>query len=224
MYVGGVMQTDLVTIPPDTSLVEARDIISEKRIAHLLVVDKSGKFIGIVSDRDLKQSWASQATTLSNHELNYLLEKITMEMIMVKKIITVDPATTIERAAQTMQMHRISSLPVMEDQKLVGIITTNDVMGVLLQAIGIDRESMRLTVLAEDRIGYIAELTHTLKEQKINIRSIFSREEKQFPGIHQIVFRVPAADGEKAVLALKKNGFKVITEYHGDLTSFLPDR
>jgi len=218
------MQTDLVTIPPDTSLIEARDIISEKRIAHLLVVDKSEKFIGIVSDRDLKQSWASQATTLSNHELNYLLEKLTIEMIMVKKIITVDPATTIERAAQTMQMHRISSLPVMEDQKLVGIITTNDVMGVLLQAIGIDRESMRLSVLAEDRIGYIAELTHTLKEQKINIRSVFSRQEKQFPGIHQIVFRVPAADGEKAVLALKKNGFKVITEYHNDLTPFLPDR
>ena len=224
MYVGGVMQTDLVTISPDTSLVEARDIISEKRIAHLLVVDKTEKLIGIVSDRDLKQSWASPATTLSNHELSYLLEKLTIKMIMVKKIITVTPATTIERAAHIMQTQRISSLPVMEDQKLVGIITTNDVMGVLLRAIGIDRESIRFSVLSEDRIGYLAELTHTLKEQQINIRSVFSWPEKQFPGIHRLVFRVPAVDGEKAVQALTKNGFKVATRYHSDLTPFLPDR
>ncbi len=224
MYVGGVMQTNLVTISPDTSLVEAREIISEKRIAHLLVVDKREKLIGIVSDRDLKQNWASQATTLSSHELNYLLEKLTIKMIMVKKIITVSPATTIERAAHTMQTHRISSLPVMEDQKLVGIITTNDVMGVLLQAIGIDRESTRISILAEDRIGYLAELAHTFKEHQINIRSVFSRPEKRFPGIYRFVFRVPAVDGEKAILALKKNGFKVFTEYHSDITPFLPGK
>jgi acetoin utilization protein AcuB len=112
----------------------------------------------------------------------------------------------------------------MDDEKLVGIITTNDVMGVLLHAIGIDRESTRMSVLAEDRIGYLAELTHTLKEQQINIRSVFSWPEKQFPGLHRLVFRVPAIDGEKAAMALKKNGFKVITEYHSDLTPFLPDR
>ncbi len=224
MYVGGVMQTNLVTISPEASLVEARDIISEKQIAHLLVVDKTGKLIGMVSDRDLKQSWASPATTLSNHELSYLLEKLTIKMIMVKKIITVSPATTIERAAQIMQTQRIGSLPVMDDQKLVGIITTNDVMGVLLHAIGIDRESTRMSVLAEDRIGYLAELTQTLKEQQINIRSVFSWPEKQFPEIHRLVFRVPAVDGERAAHALKENGFKVITEYHSDLTPFLPDR
>lgn len=223
MYVGSVMQTNLVTISPDASITEAGNIISEKQISHLLVVDKTEKLIGIVSDRDLKQSWASPATTLSNHELNYLLAKLTIKMIMVKKIITVTPATTIERAARIMQIQRISSLPVMKGQKLTGIITTNDVMGVLLQAIGIDRESTRIAVLAEDRIGYLAELTHTLKKQQINIRSIISRPEKQFPGTHQLVFRVPSIDGEKAILALKEKGFKVFTEYHSDLTPFLPD-
>lgn len=85
MYVGRVMHTDLVTVSPDTPLSNAKDIIAEKRIDHLLVVDKNGKLIGIVSDRDLKQSWASPATALSVHELNYLLSKLTVDMIMVKK-------------------------------------------------------------------------------------------------------------------------------------------
>jgi len=137
MYVGRVMHTELVTVTPDTSLMKARDIITERKIAHLLVVDKKDKLVGIISDRDLKQSWASPATTLSIHELNYLLRQLTVEMIMVKKLITVSPDTTIERAAFIMHENRISSLPVMEKEKLVGIITTTNVMEVLLQAIGL---------------------------------------------------------------------------------------
>ena len=223
MHVGRVMQTELVTVPPDTSLVKARDLIADQKIGHLLVVDKHGKLIGIVSDRDLKQSWASPATTFSNHELSYLLEKLTVDMIMVKKIITITPSTTIERAAHTMQLQRISSLPVMEADKLVGIITTTDVMGVLLQAIGIDKESTRISVLVEDRIGYLAELSKTLKEAHINIRSVFSWPEKKYPGIYQLVLRVPAADGDRAIQTLRANGFKVFTEYVSDLTPWLPE-
>ena len=77
-------------------------------------------------DRDVRQSWASPATSLSVHELNYLLTQLTVEHIMVKKIITISPGTTIERAAYIMQQNRINALPVIEAEKLVGIITRNN--------------------------------------------------------------------------------------------------
>ena len=89
MHVGQVMHTELVTVPPDTSLVQAKDMIAEKKIAHLLVVDAQGQLVGIVSDRDVKQSWASPATTLSVHELNYILKQLTVDMIMQKNIVTI---------------------------------------------------------------------------------------------------------------------------------------
>jgi len=136
MYVGRIMRTNPITLPPDTSIVKARDIIAEEKIAHLLIVDDKDQLVGIVSDRDLKQSWASPATTLSAHELNYILKQLTLGVIMRTKIITVTPGTTIERAANIMQENRISALPVMEGKKLVGIITTTDVLEVLLRAIG----------------------------------------------------------------------------------------
>jgi acetoin utilization protein AcuB len=85
MYVGRIMHSYLVTVPPDTTIIKAKDIVAKKRINHLLVVDKNEELVGIVSDRDIKQSWASPATTLSTHELNYLLTQLTVEMIMVKK-------------------------------------------------------------------------------------------------------------------------------------------
>ena len=223
MHVGLIMRKDLVTVPPDTSLVQARDLISEKLIDHLLVVDKDEKLVGIVSDRDLKQAWASPATTLSAHELNYLLKQLNVDTIMVKKIITVTPGTTIERAGRIMQENRISALPVMENEKLVGIITTTDVMGVLLDAIGIDGESARFVVLVEDRVGMIAEVSKILKEEQINIRSLVSWPEKAHPGIYQIVLRVGAANGERAISALIRAGFKVLTEYVEDLSPYLPE-
>ncbi len=223
MYVGRVMHTDLVTVPPDTSLVQAKDIIAERQIAHLLVVDKKENLVGIVSDRDLKQSWASPATTLSVHELNYLLKQLTVDMIMRKKIITVSPNTTIERAARIMQENRISALPVMEKENLVGIITTTDVMEVLLQAIGIDRDSFRFTVLVQDRIGMVAEVSRILKEKQINIRSLVTWPERKYEGVYQLVMRVAAADKENAVSVLTEAGFKVLTEYVEDLTPYLPN-
>jgi len=222
VHAGRIMRKELVTVIPDTSLVKAREIIAEKLIEHLLVVDRDGRLVGIVSDRDIKQAWASPATALSAHELNYLLKQVTVETIMVKKIITITPGTTVERAGLIMQENRISALPVMENQKLVGIITTTDVMGVLLEAIGIDGESIRFVVLVEDRIGVVAEVSRILKEQQINIRSLVTWPEKDYPGAYQLVMRVGARDGEKAISALTKAGFKVLTEYVEDLSPYLP--
>jgi acetoin utilization protein AcuB len=217
------MHTHIVTVPPDTPLKKAKDILAEKRINHLLVVDKNEELIGLISDRDVKQSWASPATTLSVHELNYLLSQMTVEMIMVKKIISISPGTTIERAARIMQENRISALPVMEGEKLVGIITTNDVMEVLLRAIGFGEGSKRFIVLVKDRIGVLSEVAKLLKEHQVNIRSLVTWPEKKYPGIYQLVMRVAAEDEKKAVSVLSDGGFKVLTEYVQDLTPYLPE-
>ena len=223
MYVGGIMQTDLVTVAPDTSLIKAKKILEEKKIAHLLVVDKKDKLLGVVSDRDLKRSWASDATSLSVHELNYLLDKLTVETIMVKTFVSVSPATTIERAANIMQQNRVHALPIIQAGELVGIVTTTDVLGVLLQAIGIDRESSRFRVLVKDRIGVMAEVANLLKDAGINIRSLVTWPEKNYPGIYQLVMRVGAKDGKRAVQVLTKGGFKVLTRYVKDFQAYLPE-
>jgi acetoin utilization protein AcuB len=216
------MHTDLVTVQPDLSFVKAAKLTKEKQIDHLLVVDAQGKLLGIVSDRDLKQSWASPATSLSAHELNYLLDQLTVGMIMAKKLITVTPEMTIERAAQTMRENRINALPVMKANKLVGLITSRDVMDILLDAIGISSDSFRFTILAKDRIGFVAEVARLLNEAEISIRSIMAWPEKTHPGTYHIVMRVGAEVGERAVQILRNADFKVFTEHVEDLIPYLP--
>ncbi|MBL0714284.1 MAG: CBS domain-containing protein [Desulfosarcina sp.] len=223
MYVGTVMRTDLITVPPETTLVAAQEILEQKKINHLLIVDRSNELLGIVSDRDLKRSWASSATTLSKNELMYLLDQVTVADIMTKKTLTITPATTIERAALQMNQHRINALPVLEDDNLVGIITSRDVMGVLLEAIGIEKDSARLTVLVKDRIGVISDISQSLRAEEINMRSLFSWPEKAHPGVYYLVLRVPAEAGAKATACLEKDGFKVLTRYTQDLDPYLPE-
>jgi acetoin utilization protein AcuB len=222
MYIGQIMHTNLVTVSPETTLVEARELVDKHRIDHLLVVNNKGKLVGIVSDRDLKQNWASPATSLSVHELHYLLQKMEVSMIMVKTVTTVTPDTTIERAAYIMQTHNISSLPVMAGDKLAGIVTSTDVMAVLLQAIGMSDESVRLGLLVDDRIGRLADVTAILKQERINIQSFFCWPVKEYPDISHLVIRVARGEGEKAIGALAVNGFRVLTRYEQDLRPFLP--
>lgn len=222
MYIGRIMHTDLVTVTPETTLEDAKEILEKRNIEHLLVVDEHGKLVGLVSDRDLKQHWASPATSLSTHELNYLLSKVVVKMIMVKTVVTVPVDTTIERAAYIMQQHNISSLPVMENDELAGIVTSTDVMSVLLDAIGISDDSMRLGVFVKDSIGVLAELADILRDEKVNIQSLLSWPEKNHPGVVQLIMRVASQDGNKAINALQAKGFKVKSGYVKDITPYLP--
>ena len=223
MYVGNVMHTELVSVPPETTMFSAKKMLEEKEISHLLVVDKKNELLGIISDRDLKKNWASAATALSKNELLYLLNEIKVDSIMTKKTITVAPGTTIERAALLMNQHRINALPVLDNGVLVGVITSRDVMKILLEAIGIEKDSARFTILVKDRIGVIADISQTLKDLGISISSLFTWPEHEHPGVYHLVVRVPAALGDQAAASLGEKGFKILSGYEKDLNPYLPE-
>jgi len=216
------MTTDLITVTPDTPLVKARDLLREHNVKQVPVVDHQGNLIGILTDRDIKQAWASPATTLSIYELTYVLQKLTVESVMVKDPITITPNATIERAAKILHDRKIGSLPVVEGKKLVGIITSTDLMEVLLDGLGVQEESGRLVVLVKDRIGVLADVCSILKDANISIVSMITLPLHQYPGIFQLVMRVPSANRDSAGQRLSESGYRVITEYIKDLEPYLP--
>jgi acetoin utilization protein AcuB len=196
--------------------------MDQHKISHLPVTDGKAHLIGILTDRDLKQAWASPATTLSVHELTYALQKLTVESIMTRKVITASPDMTIERAARTLHDHRIGALPVLQKDRLVGIITTTDLMEVLLMALGMSDDSRRLSLLVRDRIGVLADAGKYMQQAQINIRSVVIVPLKGYEGVWQLILRVNTSVAEKAAEILREAGFKVVTEYVEDLVPFLP--
>ncbi len=221
MYVGRIMCTDLVTAPLSMTLIEADEKLKEKKINHLIVIDENQAMVGILSDRDLKLNQASPATSLSTHELNYILGQLTVGMIMVKNVITITPDTTIERAAFIMQQNSISALPVVENDETVGIITTHDVVDVLLESLGMREDCLRLIVLVKNEPGGIGGLTSVLGYNGINIQSLVTWPEKGHEGFCQIILRIEAEEAKKAIQILSDAGYKIISKYVKDHTPFL---
>jgi acetoin utilization protein AcuB len=222
MYVGWSMKTYLITASPSTSVLKARELMDNHKISHLPVTDGRARLLGIVTDRDLKQAWASPASTLSVYELTYVLQKLTVESIMTRDVLTATPDMTIERAARMIHDNKIGALPVVKDDKLVGIITSTDLMEVLLVALGMSDDSARVSILARNRIGVLADVGRIMQQADINIRSVVTAPLQGVDDAWQMILRVNAAAQTKAVQVLRDAGFKVITEYVEDLTPFLP--
>lgn len=222
MYVGWHMNRNLITISPDTSVLKAREIIEQNNITHLPVTDGKARLVGIVTDRDLKEAWASPASTLSVYELTYVLQKLVVQSIMTKDLITATPDMTVERAARILHDNRIGALPVVDQEKLVGIITTTDLMEVLLTALGMSDDSGRLTIIVKDRMGVLAEVGQVMQEAGINIRSAVTFPLRGHEGLWELIMRVNLGVHKQATVALQSAGFKVLTDYVEDLSGYYP--
>jgi CBS domain-containing protein len=121
------MTRDVQTITPNTTVPEAHRLMTQNNIRRLPVLDGE-RLVGIVTRGDVRGAEASDATSLSIWELNYLLSRLEISKVMTKKPITVSPESTIREAAQTMLDNKISGLPVVDDKgKIVGIITESDI-------------------------------------------------------------------------------------------------
>jgi len=118
----------LITATPETPVLDARSLMQKERIRHLLVTDKKGELLGIVTDRDIRLNLPSQATSLSVWEINHLLTRLTMDKVMTRSVITVGPDREARDAAQLMLEHRIGALPVVDAGRLVGIVTETDLL------------------------------------------------------------------------------------------------
>jgi len=206
------IKRDVVTISPDASFFEARRLIHEKGIRHLPVVDQNNRVLGIVTDRDIRQAAPSEATTLSVHELNYLLGKLKVSTFMTPrdKLITITPDTLIEEAVQMMSVHKIGCLPVLEDEKLYGIFTETDALNHLVDIFGLEQKGTRLTVVFEDKPDAMIGVLEAFKRHEVNLISIvspsFMVEEKRIAAI-----RIRTGEYEPIVKDLEKADYAVLS-------------
>jgi len=125
------MTPNPITITPQTTMPEAHRLMNEHNVRRLPVVNK-GKLVGIVTRGDVREAQASDATTLSVYELNYLLDQVPAKEFMAYEPITVSADAPIGEAARRMLQHKIGGLPVVEYGELVGIITETDLCRMLI--------------------------------------------------------------------------------------------
>jgi acetoin utilization protein AcuB len=159
MLVGERMTRNPVTIRENESIDDGLHLMRERKVRRLPVLDSSGRMVGIVSDKDLLHAAPSPVTSLSVHELHYLLARLKIKQVMSSPVVSVSPDTPIEEAARIMADHKIGGLPVVEDGGLVGIVTETDIFKILVELLGARTAGLRLTVAVQDAKGVLARLT-----------------------------------------------------------------
>ena len=205
MIVADVMTTNVVSIPSNTSLAEARRIIDVHRIRRLPVIDR-GKLMGVVTRDALDKAGPSRLTTFSMHELGYLLSKITVKEVMRHEVVTVSPSMTVEEAVSLAQSKHVGALVVMEGERMVGICTTNDFFYRILNPIlGIGLPGSRIVVRNCHKGQDIEKVVATVNKLNVGITNLFLIN---FPeaGKHDLVLHLDTPDSSKIIAQIKKLG------------------
>lgn len=188
MLVGERMSHPIISVAPDTPISTALNMMRQENVRRTPVI-KNGKLVGIVSDKDLLNASPSPATSLSIWEMNYLLSKITVADVMTKDVLTITVDTPMEQAARIMADNKIGGLPVLKNDKLVGIITETDLFKIFLEVMGARDIGVRVSALVTEKMGVLAELTKAVSDAGGNFFS-FGQTAGEDPTNREVTFKV----------------------------------
>lgn len=171
MYVGRRMSINPISATPETTFSQAYKLMHDHNIRHLPVLD-GGKLVGIVVESDLLKASPSSATTLSVFEISSLLDNLKLREFMSSPVYTVEENCPLEEAAAIMIAKKITGLPIMRGDELVGIITETDIFRTFVEVLGGNREGLTFSVRLEDKPGALASVTEAVAKAGGNILSL----------------------------------------------------
>jgi acetoin utilization protein AcuB len=208
MFISDVMTTNIVTIPSNTSLADARRIMDAHRIRRLPVVDK-GKPVGVVSRDALEKAGPSKLTTFSMHEITYLLGKITVKDIMKTDLLTVPPDATVEEAVALAQSKKVGMLLIMDEGRLIGIATTNDFFYKIANPIlGIDKPGTRFSVHNWRSIADLQKILGIIDRFQAQIVTVYTMAHPD-TGENDFVAHLTTPNAAGLMDELRKTGYDV---------------
>jgi len=164
MRVKNKMTRAPITAGLKTSYNEALQLMEKNSIHHLPILDKSGKLVGIVSHSDMLEAEPSRVSTLSIFEIASLLDKVTMDQLMSRPVLAIQGDCSVSEAAHFMLQEKVGCLPVLEDDKLAGIITDNDIFKTFVEMTGGGESGTRIEAKLPNVMGQLAGFTKAITD------------------------------------------------------------
>ena len=205
MYVKDWMTKNPIVLSPNDSITDAFDVM-KKGDFHRVPICQNGKLVGLITGSTLADFAPSKATTLSVYEINSLLNKTECKDIMITDVHIIDPDALLEEAAEKMNIYNVTCLPVVDGEKIVGIITQKVIFGAFIDLMGYYSRGSRVVIdVPQDEVGILKKLGTVLAESNINITHFIVT---RYNGV-QIVLRTSETDDLKVTSILESHGFKV---------------
>ena len=202
MYVKNCMTSNPYIVSPEDTVSDTMMLMRQKRVKSLPVV-KNGKLVGVVTEKQLAEITPSPATTLSVFEVSYLLSKTKIETIMTKDVVTISSNDLLEQASLLMRNHNVSCLPVLDNNKLVGIICESDIFDSFIDIMGLRDMGTRISIdIVEDKPGVVAEVAGIIAQSDINITHLVLYR-------NELIIRVNTLNVEQIEKSLLDRGYSI---------------
>ena len=202
------MRTNVVTAEEKTLVGDARKIMEAHKIRRLPVMKKD-KLVGLVTKHMLLEAAPSPATSLSIHELNYLLAKMTVKDIMVKKPYTISPDMPAEEALQLGQEKGYGAFLVAEDGRLAGVVTESDIVRIMARVLGVKEKGKRIDIRASNNFGNMKKITEILDKNKTVLLSMMTLPPEEREKDWLVILRLKSEDTGPIAMELGSSGFNV---------------
>jgi len=195
MFVRDCMTRNPITVRSKSDPLAAVALIKSGGFRRLPVVDADGKLIGIVAHSDLEVFLAKAGSP------GVIKRQHRVEQVMGQDVMSVSPDCPLEEAAILMVEHKIGSLPVVENERVVGIITETDIFKQFAAVLGGGTDSLRLTVQILNVPGQLAELSNRIARVGGNLTSVVAYDAGQ-PDRINITLRVEGIDKKVVMEAI----------------------
>jgi acetoin utilization protein AcuB len=208
MFIRDIMTKDVISVPGNTSLMDAKSIITENKIRRLPIVD-NGKLIGIVTKNRLGIYMNSLSTSVDHPANNQPMTKEVKE-IMETDLVIVNPDMVIEEAVALAQEKKVGALLVVENDQLVGIVTTNDFFYKIANPVlGIGENGTRLEVIGKGNQPLMVDAVTIVNEEGIRIINLHViNMPKSTRGQKDLVIHLDTLDVSKIEEALRAKGYQ----------------
>ncbi|TVT29743.1 CBS domain-containing protein [Salinicoccus cyprini] len=206
MLVERIMTSPAKTLTEVHTIEDALNLMSANAFRHIPIVDKDARLVGIISDRDIKLTLPS---VLSDEDPDFTLN-VPISRIMRKRVTYCHPMDFVEEIALDFYHYSIGAIPVLRDDRVIGIVTQKDMLNTYIELTGMTEPGSIIEIDIEDRTGVIYDIGKVFKELNIRIISISVYRNKEKKGYKTILLRVQAMNPRKAIDLLKDRGFTVL--------------
>ncbi|GIO24445.1 acetoin utilization AcuB family protein [Oceanobacillus sp. J11TS1] len=205
MLVEELMNRNMITLPPNATIREALQLLEKYKIRHITIVDEEMQVLGIVSDRDVRD--ASPSIFLDASDFSILNKEIST--IMSSPVITIHPMDFVEEIAYIFYDKEIACLPVVSQNRLVGVVTEKDMLYKLIQLTGTHEQSSLIEVKVPDQPGQLPRVASVFGNHNVNIVSVLLYPYKD-PEYKVLVFRVKTLNPMPIINDLREAGYALL--------------
>lgn len=206
MLVEKIMTKDVIALTPSDTIYSAIVLTKEKNFRHIPIVDQDYHLIGLVSDRDLKDATPSIFDTDKYSED---LQK-PISTIMKTEIICGHPLDFVEEIGAVFSENKINCLPIVKEKKLVGIITSSDLLQSFVELTGVNKPGSQIEIKIPDKPGILHEICEILTKRNVNILSVLLYPEKDIHEFKILVIRVQTINPSIIINDLQNDGYEII--------------